>query len=209
MVGRSIMHNGSSSQLEELSNLKEISMRRLTLALLVAVSVLAFGKLKAADLNIGFVNFKTCIEKSKQGQHEKNAFDALKKQMSEALEKTDKELEEIATKLEDQDYMDGLSPTAEEELKTKFQALSQEYARYQNQFYQLLNQANYKMLQTLHDEVSLAAEKVRDSNHLALILNEDSVFAHISSLDFTLAVIEQMNKQFDLENSEAVALDAK
>jgi outer membrane protein len=180
-------------------------MKKFTTSLLLVAFAFCCGQLKAADLNIGFVNFKTCVEKSKQGQHEKNAFEALKKQMTEALEKTDKELEEIAKKLEDQDYMDGLSPTAEEELKQKFQALSQEYARYQNQFYQLLNQANYKMLQTLHEEVSVAAEKIREGNKLSLILNEDSAFAHVPSLDYTLAVIEQMDRQFDAENAETVA----
>jgi outer membrane protein len=172
-------------------------MRKFFPILMVAVYALCWSHVHAAEMNVGFVNFKTCVERSKQGQHEKNNFDALKKQMSDALEKTDKELEEIAKKLEDQDYVDGLSPTAEEELKQKFQVLSQEYGRYQNQFYQLLNQANYKLLQTLHDEVSSAAEKVRQANGLALILNEDSTFAHISSLDFTQAVIEQMDKQFD------------
>lgn len=160
---------------------------------------------QAAELNVGFVNFKACLEKSKQGQHEKNAFEALKKQMSEALEKTDKELEEIAAKLEDQDYMDGLSPKAEEELRIKFQTLSQEYGRYQNQFYQLLNQANYKMLQNLHDVVSRAAEKVRADKSLALILNEDSAFAHSPALDFTQAVVDQMNNSFDKENAETPA----
>src|SRR5947208_17045574 len=103
-------------------------MKKIGTFLLIAVCGLFLGKVNAANLYIGFVNFKTCIEKSKQGQHEKNAFDALKKQMSDALEKTEKELDEIAKKLEDQDYMDGLSPTAEEELKIKFQGLSQEYS---------------------------------------------------------------------------------
>ena len=180
-------------------------MKKLTAVLLIGAFALCLGKLQAVDLNVGFVNFKTCIEKSKQGQHEKNAFEALKKQMSDALEKTDKELEEIAKKLEDQDYMDGLSPIAEEELKQKFQGMSQEYGRYQNQFYQLLNQANYKMLQAMHDEVSTAAEKVRASSKLALILNEDSTFAYLPSLDFTQAVVDQMDKEFAAANTEVLA----
>ena len=181
-------------------------MKKLTTLLGAAALICCSGQTNAAtDLTIGFVDFKTCVEKSKQGQQEKNAFEALKKQMTDALDKTDKELDEIAKKLEDQDYMDGLSPAAEEELKQKFQALSQEYARYQNQFYQLLNQANYKMVQTLHEEVSIAAEKVRACNNLSLILNEDSAFAHVASLDFTLPVIDEMNKQFDVDNSENVA----
>jgi hypothetical protein len=61
------------------------------------------------------------------------------------------------------------------------------------------------MLQTLHDDVAVAAEKVREGNQLALILNEDSAFAHVASLDYTAAVIDEMNKQFDLENTEALA----
>jgi outer membrane protein len=180
-------------------------MKRFLPICVMAACAFSCGKMQAADFNVGFVNFKTCIERSKYGQQEKNSFEALKKQMSDALEKTDKELEEIAKKLEDQDYMDGLSPNAEEELKQQFQMLSQEYNRYQNQFYQLLNQANYKMLQTMHDEVSYAAEKVRDKNKLALIINEDSTFAHISSIDFTQAVIEQLDSQFESANNEVAA----
>jgi len=179
-------------------------MKRFGTILAVAALVLCVGKLAAAELNVGFVNFKTCVEKSKQGQQEKNAFEAMKNQMTETLEKTDKELEGIAKKLEDQDYMDGLSPAAEQELKQNFQVLSQDFSRYQNQYYQLLQQANYKMLQTMHDEVSFAAEQVREDKKLSLLLSEDSTFAYSASLDFTEEVIKQMDKQFEIENSGAV-----
>ena len=59
-------------------------MKKLTFLTLLSLSCCLAAQ--AADLNIGFVNFKACVEKSKQGQHERNAFEALKKQMSEALE---------------------------------------------------------------------------------------------------------------------------
>lgn len=180
-------------------------MKKIFIISFIAICTFFLGKMNGADQSIGFVNFKLCLEKSQQGQHEKNAFESLRKQMLDALEKTDTELEEMAKKLEDQDYMDGLSPTAEEDLKQKFQIMNQDYARYQNQFSQLLSQANYKMLQTLHDGVSTAAEKVRETKKLALILSEDSTFAHISSLDYTQDVIDQMNKQFAQENATAVA----
>ncbi|MCH9626604.1 MAG: hypothetical protein S4CHLAM2_02300 [Chlamydiales bacterium] len=180
-------------------------MKKFGTILAVAALALCVGKLAAAELNVGFVNFKVCVDKSKQGQQEKNAFEAMKNQMTSTLEKTDKELESIAKKLEDQDYMDGLSPTAEEELKMKFQGLSQDFARYQNQYYQLLNQANYKMLQTMHDEVSVAAEKVRKAKKLSLLLSEESTFAYASALDYTQEVIKVMDKQFEAENSGAVA----
>lgn len=174
--------------------------------MLAFVASISFASnLTAGELNIGFVNFKTCVEKSKHGLQERNAFEAMKKEMSTTLEKTDKELEIIAKKLEDTEYMDTLSPSAEEELKKSFQALSQDFARYQNQYYQLMQQANYKMLQTMHEEVSFAAETVRETNALSLVLSEDSAFACSTDLDFTDEVIAAMDKQFDIDNSDTVA----
>ncbi|MFZ0565802.1 MAG: OmpH family outer membrane protein [Chlamydiales bacterium] len=175
-------------------------MKKLPILLLTILFAGGFCKAQARELNLGFVNFKHCLERSKQGQHERNAFEALKNQMTETLEKTNKELEEIAKKLEDQDYMDGLSPTAEDELKQKFQLLSQEFAQYQNQYYQLLNQANYKMLQTMHEEVSLASEKIREKRRLDMILNEDSAFAYSNSLDLTDEVTHEMDRHFELQS---------
>lgn len=180
-------------------------MRKVGLMLTIVALALGFSKLCADELKVGFVNFKTCVEKSKYGQQERNAFEAMKKQMTETLEKTDKELGEIAKQLEDQDYMDGLSPSAEEELRQKFQDKSQDFARYQNQYYQLLNQANYKMLQSMHDEVSEAAEKIRERKSLSLILSEDSTFAYASTLDFTEEVIQEMDQHFESENQADVA----
>jgi len=142
------------------------------------------------------------MEDSKQGKQERGSFETMRTQMQGSLEKTESELRDIASKLENQDYMDGLSPTAEEELKIRFQNLSQEFARYQNQYYQILNQANFQMIQSLHTQVSSAAEKVRQKRDLIMVLNEDSVFAFVDSLDVTEAVIEEMDRRYSLENGE-------
>lgn len=168
----------------------------------IVVGVLSFGLMEAQDTKVGFVNFKNCMEDSKQGKQERGSFETMRTQMQGSLEKTESELRDIASKLENQDYMDGLSPTAEEELKIRFQNLSQEFARYQNQYYQILNQANFQMIQSLHTQVSSAAEKVRQKRDLIMVLNEDSVFAFVDSLDVTEAVIEEMDRRYSLENGE-------
>jgi outer membrane protein len=155
----------------------------------------------APELKLGVVNAKVCIEKSKKGQQEKNSFEALKKQMSDSLEKSDKELADLAKKLEDKDYLDSLSPAAEEEMKGRFESLSQEFVRYQNQYYQLLNQANYRMLQNLHDAISSASESVRSAKNLSLVTNKDSIFASAPTLDVTTEVIAEMDKRFELEGA--------
>ena len=47
-----------------------------------------------------------------------------------------------AAKFEDTEYLDSLSPKAEEDLKIKHQTLQEDLGRYQQQFYQVLQHAN-------------------------------------------------------------------
>lgn len=177
--------------------MKKISL----IAFLTILSSLCLNPAFGVDApKIGVVNFKECVEKSKHGQQEKVAFESLKNQMMETLEKADKELLQIAEKLEDQDFMDGLSPTAEEELKIKYQQMSQELARCQNQYYQMLNQANYRMLQTLHTFVAEAADKIREQKGLMAVFNQDSFFAFADHLDITSDIVAAMNDDFEKEN---------
>jgi outer membrane protein len=157
----------------------------------------------ADDYKVGFVNFKRCVEKAKLGKKEKDSFETLKKQMGDGLEKMEKEITEMSKKFEDSDYREGLSPTAEEEMKQKYQKLSQEYARNQNQCYQLLNQANFKMLQGLQESVAKAAERVRDKHKLDFILTDDAAFAFAPSIDYTDDVIKELDHRFDIENEDA------
>ena len=86
------------------------------------LSLLATGSLFAAP-TIGVVDFTACATNSKVGQFEQSNFETMKKQLGGHLEKTEKNLNELATKLNDQEYMDGLSPAAESELKEKIQVL--------------------------------------------------------------------------------------
>lgn len=158
--------------------------------------------LQAADKKLGFVNFKSCIEISKHGKAERDTFESLKQKLGEGLEKTDKELADLSQKIQDQEYMDSLSDNAQNELKQKFDTLNQEIARYQNQYYQILQQANYRVMQTLHKSVCDAAEKIRKDKKLDLLLNEESTFAYSEDLDCTNEVIKIMDTTFDIEAKE-------
>lgn len=155
------------------------------------------------DLRVGFVDARGCLESSKQGQKERQSFESMKKQMSESLEKSDKELADLAKKLEDPDYLEGLAPSAEEEMRKQFQTMSQKFVQTQNQYYQLLNQANMRVMQTLHESIALACESVRKAQNLSLVLSSDSTFAYADSLDVTKAVVEEMDKTFVQEGEVA------
>ncbi len=172
------------------------------------VALLApFAALKAADknlnadkhLNIGIVNFGKCIESSKHGQYEQKQFESIKSQMQKAIQDLDEQLSATAAKLQDKDVLDSLSPEAEKALKQKFQELGEELNRYQGQYYQIMQQANMRLMHTVADLINQASETVAKRAHLSLVLNKDAAFHYMAALDITDEVIVEMDKKFEKE----------
>lgn len=159
-----------------------------------------FGSGIAAETpSIGVVNFTSCVTDSKTGKKEQENLEALRKQMTTLIEDTDKELRDIAAKFNDPEYLDSLSPKAEEEMKTKFQARQEDLSRYQNQFYQVMNQMQMQILQKLNANISKAAEKVAREKNLDYVMNKEACFYIRADRDVTTSVISEMDKNFDLE----------
>lgn len=162
---------------------------------------------KPADANkalkIGLVNFKMCVEESKIGKQEQASFETLKKQMEKVVEEKENTLNDLATKLNDPDQLDLMSPEAETEMKRKFRALSQEMSQLQSQYYQTLQQANFKIVQKLSDTVTKASSKVAKDMNLDLILNDETTFFTDPNLDVSRKVIIELDRMFDEESKLA------
>lgn len=174
------------------------------LFLSAAALILTAGAMDAAETpSIGVVNFASCMSESKAGKKEQENMESMRKQMSSLVEDTEKELREIAGKFEDPEYLDSLSPKAEEELKARFQALQEDLGRYQNQFYQVLNHANYQMIQKMGGVISKAAEKVASQKKLDYVMNKEVCFYINPSFDVTPQVIAEMDQSFELEAKAA------
>lgn len=169
-----------------------------TLLALVGFGISGFAAADAKP-SIGIVNFSTCIADSKLGKQEQASFESLKKQMSSLLEDTDKQINELTAKLNDREYMDSISPEDEEQMKNKYRAMSEEMNRYHNQYYQVLNQANMKVLQTLGVSIQEASEKVAKAKKLSVVLNKEALFFFTTALDVTPSVIAEMDKDFDVK----------
>lgn len=179
--------------------------RRFGLAILTMLSLSAGAFAGSDSSSVGVVNFTTCINDSKLGKQEQASFETLKNQMTTLLQDTEKQLSEISAKFNDPEYLDGLSPEAEEELKVKFRNLNEELNRYQNQYYQVLNQANMRIIQTMTTNINGAAEKVAKEKKIAMVMNKDACFFYSPQLEITPLVISEMDKNFDKE----VKQDAK
>jgi outer membrane protein len=171
------------------------------LTAITIVGAVLFGA-ESNNIPFGVVNFTSCITDSKLGKQEQGSFENLNKQMSSLIEDTNKQLQDVAQKLNNSEYLDGLSPEAEKELREKYATLGEELNRYQGQFYQVMNQANMRLIQSMTHQINTASEKVAKAKKLNLIVNKDAVFFYDSKLDITPQIIAQMDKTFDEENKK-------
>jgi outer membrane protein len=165
-------------------------------------AVLMTGVLSAADM--GIVNFKKAVEESKLGKQEQATFEKMRDQMASSLEKTQKELQELNSKMSDQEYMDGLSGTAQTDLRTKFQTLNTEMMQNQSQYYQILNQAQMRMIQGLMDEVQSASREVAKDKGLKVMMADDAVFYYVPEMDMTKQVVATMDSHFAPSTAESM-----
>lgn len=175
----------------------------------VAIFGLAAGSVTADEsFSFGVVNFASCITDSKIGKKEQENLENMRKQITQLIESTDSELREMAARFEDPEYLDSLSPKAEEELKGKFQARQEDLARYQNQFYQMMNQMQMQMLHKINGNIAKAAEKVAKENHLDYVMNKENCFFYVKSdLDVTAQVVAEMDKNFDIALNDPKMVD--
>lgn len=176
-------------------------LRQLIAFTCAAVILCSADSVEAANkpVKIAVVNFKKCVEKSKLGQREQANFEAIKKQMETVLEEKEKSLTDIASKFNDIDYLDSLSPDAEADLKRQFRSLNQEFTQQQNQFYQTLSQTNIKVVQKLTDMVAQVSKEIAKDQQLDVVLNDDSCFFSSEDIDISNQIIIAMDKAFEKE----------
>ncbi len=189
-------------------------MNKRPLSAFLALLCMTGSAFAAESAAIGVVNFASCITESKVGKKEQENMEAIRKQMTTLIEDTEKELREISSKFEDTEFLDSLSPKAEEEMKMKFQTLQEDLGRYQNQFYQVLQHAQYQLVQKMSGTIAQASEIVADQQKLDYVINKEACFYIRPDLDFTKSVISEMDKKYDIEmkklseNTESPELNA-
>ncbi|MEB2681053.1 OmpH family outer membrane protein [Chlamydia suis] len=165
--------------------------------LFISLSLVSSPTFAASSTStIGIVNLRRCLEESALGKKESAEFEKMKKQFSNSMGKMEEELSSIYSKLQDDDYMEGLSESAATELRKKFEELSAEYNTAQGQYYQILNQSNLKRMQKIMEEVKKASEIVRVQEGLSALLNEDVVLAVDASADKTDDIIKILDDSF-------------
>lgn len=147
------------------------------------------------------VDFISCVQNSKYGQHENEQLENIHGQWAALIETTDKELKGLQEKLQDQEYLDGLSPEGEKELKAKMQALVNDKIKYQNQLYQILQHAQYFIIQRISEQISKAGEKLSTQKKFDMLVRKDHILYHKPNLEITDEVITIMDQNFANDKS--------
>jgi outer membrane protein len=183
------------------------------MGLLAALCATAFvngqAPVQTTSLKIGIVNTKKCLENSKLGKQEQANFEKMKNQMESVLQEKEKALEDIESKLNDEDYMDSISEDASLELKRKKKLIRNEGMQIQSQYMQTLQQANMKIIQKLTDVISKASEQVAkeavDGQQIDVIFTDEACTYFAPRLDISDRIIAKMNAIFDSEEKTGSA----
>ena len=133
----------------------------------------------------------------------------MKNQMESVLHDKEASLEDIETKLNDDDYMDSISEEAANELRRKKRNIRNEGMQLQNQYLQTLQQTNLKIVQKLTEAISKAsaqiAQDISSGQPLDAIFTDEACTFYAPHLDVTDRIIAKMNAIFDSEQKETPA----
>jgi outer membrane protein len=158
------------------------------------------------SLRIGIVNTKKCLEESKLGRQEQANVEKMKGQMQSVLQEKERELQDIQSKLDDDDYMDSISDEAASELKRKKRAILNEGMQLQSQYSDAFQKANLKIIQRLTDVIGKASAQVAqdplNGQPFDIIFTDEACTYYSPRLDLSDKVVGKMNAIFDAEQKE-------
>lgn len=161
----------------------------------------AFGE--SENLKMAVADFESCIEKSQQGMNEKKTLEAMGKQISDIMSSKETELVDLSKKLQNPDYIDGLSPKAEEEEIMQMRRLQQEFAQAQQQYQGMVGQAQMQFMEKMMKAVSEASAEVAKNKGFDAVVPQKILFYFNPDMDVTDQVIQAMNKNYSASNPDA------
>ena len=176
--------------------------RLITLFTAVLFSITTVPSL-AQNVSYGIVKFGECVTESKYGKDEQKSFEDIKNQMTTLMTDIEKQRNDIVKQLNDPDFVDSLNPDAESELQARYQTLNEELGQYQNQYMQVMQQANMKLMQVMNNHVEKASKKVAKQKNINMILREEAFFHYENTSDFTKDIIKEMDKNYAKDNKQA------
>lgn len=169
----------------------------LILMLLASASISASEKQE----KFRFIDFQECFQKSTYGEDARKHLEGAVQKLQEVVDDTKSQLEAVSKKLEDQDYVDGLSPDAEQALVGERQQLSERLNMISAQGNQALQYEQQAIQASLEKHLSEIAAIYGPENKLNAILPKQIGIYWNKALDITDIFIELLNKKIEEEKA--------
>ncbi len=173
----------------------------------ILAGCLAFSGMACADttpaFNMGTVNMQKCVEKSLVGQKYDKDIRDLETKLKASLDEKQTALKDIADKLKNEDYLDSISPEAEQELQAKGQNMQMELQQLNQQAMQMMQQARGMAMQELSRQIGAASQDVAKERAFSLVISEEACLFTSTTNDVTDAVVAKMNATFEKEQQAA------
>jgi outer membrane protein len=148
-----------------------------------------------AHADFGYVDFSRVLQNSSRAKQEEKSLQALQKELEDQVTKVEKEITQLAERLQDPDYIDSLSQEAEQEQKARLRMMTEDRMRLIQQVTQRFQQAQQQILQTLGGMVAQASAEVAKTKRLNGVLNREAFFFADPAMDCTDAVTTLLDKQ--------------
>lgn len=165
----------------------------------------AYAKEAPLPSPFGVVDFEKCIVESKQGQKEQENLKEVQEKMKKLMAEKEAEVTTISTNLENPEFIDGISPEAEQKLKQKMQVLQEEQELLQNQWFQMLQQANMRFYEEMSHHVKRASRVISKEKKIPFIFQKTFCFSFPPEADMTPLVVQAMDKTFEDQNDAKIA----
>lgn len=171
----------------------------LMLSSLTLTKSLSSAEVKASS-SFGVVNAQPCFTESKPALKTQQLIDSLVEKTNDTLKEFDQKVTELDGKLNDQHYLDGLTPEANKQLKQSYEKALQDRETARAQLQQQHSQTHVSLVQDLIAKINLASEKVAKSKNLSIILSSDSITYFDPSIDQTADIMKELNANADLDD---------
>ncbi|MDF2577927.1 MAG: hypothetical protein K0S74_1411 [Chlamydiales bacterium] len=177
--------------------------------LVAALMLLLPLSLFAANNDVGVFNVEELQANVTVLKEQLAEVENLDNQFRVALDKKQIEIEEIDTKLNDPDYRDGLSPSAEAELTKKREDLQQEMMQYYLRASEMSEQQRSGISNRFRQILRTACKEIAQEKRLKYILSSESCYYYEPGIDVTKPLIDKISQKYNEEKLNQAAIEAE
>lgn len=172
--------------------------------LVLCGAILAASGITAEESSpvIRFFNAEKCVRESKYGIEMQSSLEESQKQIVKMIEDINSQIEDIDAKLGDKDFLDGLSPEGEEDLKSEKEELTQRVQAIQAQASQRMQFEQQTALMAIEENLTDATSKYAPEHNIdALVLSQVALY-YKKDFDVTSDLIVLLDKKYDAEQTK-------